>query len=165
MADGGFCRGTAAGTQRVPHMGGQLHAWEPLGAASRASPTLAFKIAEKVWSSLFATGTGRALKGADVEASDATKYLLHESRYPCVKKCIVEKVSQHTHKLVLYLAHETHTRVGRSTARTRGLVITRAEVGRVADMQRRKRRWWRPEAARDRLSRPRSGDDTIQHRG
>ena len=38
MADGGFCRGTAAGTQRVPHMGGQLHAWEPLGAASRASP-------------------------------------------------------------------------------------------------------------------------------
>ena len=38
MADGGFCRGTAAGTQRVPHMGGQLPAWEPLGAASRASP-------------------------------------------------------------------------------------------------------------------------------
>ena len=37
MADGGFCRGTAAGTQRVPHMGGQLHAWEPLGAASRIS--------------------------------------------------------------------------------------------------------------------------------
>ena len=25
---------------------------------------------------------------------------------------------QHTHNLVLYLAHETHTRVGRSTART-----------------------------------------------
>ena len=38
MADGGFCRGTAAGTRCVPHMGSQLHAWEPLGAASRASP-------------------------------------------------------------------------------------------------------------------------------
>ena len=27
-------------------------------------------------------------------------------------------VRTHTHNLVLYLAHETHTRVGRSTART-----------------------------------------------
>ena len=38
MADGGFCRGTAASTRCVPQIGGQLHAWEPLGAVSRALP-------------------------------------------------------------------------------------------------------------------------------
>ena len=36
MADGGFCRGTAASTRCVPQIGGQLHAWEPYRAHSRA---------------------------------------------------------------------------------------------------------------------------------